>query len=262
MRPIIELEDVYYRYPGQKRFALQGLTLTLPAGETIAVIGRNGSGKSTFFLHCNGLYRPNTGVMRYEGQPIQYDHETLRALRQNVGICFQNPDDQLFSASVAQDISFGPLNLGFDEEDARRRVDAAAEFCEVTGLMDRATHALSGGEKARVALAGVLAMDPKVLIVDELMANLDPWVRLHIFDIFGRLHEQGKTIMLATHDLGVVEQWATYVVVMEHGQASFAGATRELLSNQALLARTGLAEIWHRECACTLVPSLIHSKAV
>ena len=121
MTPVIEFEDVYYRYPGQKRFALQGLTLALPAGEKIAVIGRNGSGKSTFFLHCNGLYQPHSGIMRYNGHQVKYDHESLRMLRQNVGICFQNPDDQLFSASVAQDISFGPLNLGLDQEETRRR---------------------------------------------------------------------------------------------------------------------------------------------
>jgi len=242
---IIEFEDVYYRYPGEKRLALEGLTLSLPAGEKIAVVGRNGSGKSTFFLHCNGLYRPETGVVRYAGRPLQYDRTRLRELRQLVGICFQNPDDQIFSASVEQDISFGPLNLGLDEAEARLRVHSAAEFCEISALLDRPTHALSGGEKARVALAGVLAMEPQVLIIDELMANLDPWVRLHIVGIFRRLQGQGKTIIMATHDLTLVEQWSTFVVVMEAGRALFAGPFDRLLGSDGLLEETGLGQVWH-----------------
>jgi len=244
MKPLIRLERVYYRYPGQQHFALEDFSVDVPAGEKIAVIGRNGSGKSTFFLHCNGLYRPHAGTVFFSGEPVDYSRAGLQTLRRHVGICFQNPDDQLFSASVAQDISFGPLNLGLEEGEARRRVEQAAEFCDVTGLLDRPTHALSGGEKARVALAGVLAMDPTVLIVDELMSTLDPWVRMPIFNIFARLHDDGKTIMLATHDLAVVEHWATHVIVMAEGRALFAGAPTALLSDAALLRETGLEQVW------------------
>jgi cobalt/nickel transport system ATP-binding protein len=257
VRPILEFNEVYYKYPGRQEYALDGLSVVVPSGEKIAVIGRNGSGKSTFFQHCNGLLRPSSGTVSFNSNVLRYDRMSLARLRQHVGICFQNPDDQLFSASVAQDISFGPLNLGLAEGDARRRVHQAAQFCEIGGLLDRPTHALSGGEKARVALAGVLAMDPELLIVDELMANLDPWGRLHIFDIFRRLQENGKTLMLATHDVAVVEQWATFVVVMERGQASFAGPARELLADESLLIRTGLAEIWPRACECTPVTSTV-----
>lgn len=244
MRPIIKFESVYYRYPGQQRFALADFSVDIPAGEKIAVIGRNGSGKSTFFLHCNGLYRPCAGLVRFAGDLVDYGRASLQTLRRHVGICFQNPDDQLFSASVAQDISFGPLNLGLKDGDARRRVEQAAEFCDVSGLLDRPTHALSGGEKARVALAGVLAMEPEVLIVDELMATLDPWVRLHILAIFERLHKQGKTIMLATHDLAVVERWATFIIVMAEGRSLFAGTPDMLLADVALLQETGLEQVW------------------
>ncbi len=253
MKPIIEFVDVYYRYPGQPRFALQGFSVQVPAGEKIAVIGRNGSGKSTFFLHCNGLYRPQAGAVFYDGKPLDYSRAGLQTLRRHVGICFQNPDDQLFSASVAQDISFGPLNLGLKDSEARRRVEQAAEFCDVTGLLDRPTHALSGGEKARVALAGVLAMDPDVIIVDELMSTLDPWVRLHIIAIFERLHRHGKTLMLATHDLTVVESWATYVIVMAAGRTLFAGSPATLLSDAALLHETGLEHVWSRAGEWTAV---------
>jgi len=244
MKSILRFEDVSYRYPGHQRLALNGFSLEVPVGEQIAVIGRNGSGKSTFFLHCNGLLRPHAGVVYYDGMPVGYGRDALQLLRQHVGICFQNPDDQLFSASVAQDISFGPLNLNLGEETVKQRVQSSAEFCEISDLLDRPTHALSGGEKARVALAGVLAMEPEVLIVDELMANLDPWVRVHIFDIFRRLHDEGKTILLATHDMAVVERWATFVVVMEQGRVLFAGPAVELFASDALLVETGLAEIW------------------
>jgi cobalt/nickel transport system ATP-binding protein len=241
---ILEFEDVSYRYPGQETLALQGFTLALPKGERIAFVGRNGSGKSTVFLHCNGLYRPESGVVRFDGSAIKHDRKSLRWLRQRVGIVFQNPDDQLFSASVGQDISFGPLNLGLDETEARHRVQMAAEMCEISHLLERPTHALSGGEKARVALAGVLAMDPDVLVADEVLSNVDPWVRLSILDILFRLHRQGKTLILATHNLEIAQSWASFVVVMNKGQAAFAGTLKDLLASDTLMAQTGLSEVW------------------
>lgn len=245
MTPIFEFRDVHYAYPAQQeRSALRGLNVTIPQGQKIAVVGRNGSGKSTFFLHCNGLYRPDSGQVRFKGELMAYNRKSLKRLRQQVGLVFQNPDDQLFSASVAQDISFGPLNLGLTESETRNRVLEAADLCEITGLLNRPTHALSGGEKARVALAGVLAMQPDVLVADELMSSLDPWVRLTIFDILQRFYDQGKTILMATHDLSVVRYWATYVVVMQDGQAVFAGTPKELLTNQTVLHETGLSQVW------------------
>ncbi|HMQ55851.1 MAG TPA: ABC transporter ATP-binding protein [Anaerolineae bacterium] len=247
MRPTLEFDQVYYRYAGQKKYALDGLTLTLPPGENIALIGRNGAGKSTFFLHCNGLYRPQAGQVRFAGQPLLYERQALKQLRRHVGIVFQNADDQLFSASVAQDISFGPLNLGLSQAEARHRVQMAADLCNIADLLDRPTHALSGGEKARVALAGVLAMDPDILISDELLSSLDPWVRLRMLDIFAQLRERGKTVIMATHDLKVVRRWASYVVVMDAGRAAFAGTPEHLLADQVLLTQTGLAQVWDGE---------------
>lgn len=247
MTPIFEFEDVHYCYPlqqGQQRAALHGFTLKVPEREKIAVVGRNGSGKSTFFLHCNGLYQPQSGQVKFKGQPMSYDRHSLKRLRQQVGLIFQNPDDQLFSASVAQDISFGPLNLGLSEAAARQRVQQAAEICEITHLLDRPTHALSGGEKARVAMAGVLAMEPEVLVADEPLASLDPWVRLTIFDILQKFFDQGKTILMATHNLSVVRYWASYVVVLEAGRVVFSGTPPQLLADKPLLEATGLAQVW------------------
>ena len=245
MQPILEFNHVFYTYPGQQQTALNDFNLVIPPGENIAIVGRNGAGKSTFFLHCNGLFKPDQGQVSFQGQPLAYDRRALQRLRQQVGLVFQNADDQLFSASVAQDISFGPLNLKLAETEVRHRVQMAAELCEVTELLERPTHALSGGEKARVALAGVLAMDPQLLVADELMATLDPWVRLTIFAILGRLHDQGKTILLATHNLQVIKSWASFVVVIAKGAVAFSGPPAELLDNQAVLEQTGLAKIWH-----------------
>lgn len=245
MTPVFEFKNVHYRYPVQQdRLALNDFSVKIPEGEKVAVVGRNGSGKSTFFLHCNGLYRPQSGEVYFKGQPLVYNRKSLKWLRQQVGLIFQNPDDQLFSASVAQDISFGPLNLGLDEAEARRRVQAAAELCEITDLLERPTHALSCGEKARAALAGVLAMEPEVLVADEPMASLDPWVRLTIFDILQRFYDQGKTILMATHNLSVVRYWASYVVVMEAGRVVFSGTPKALLTDKAILDETGLSKVW------------------
>lgn len=245
--PILEFEGVHYHYPVQltpRPGALHNFSVQVPAGEKVAVVGRNGSGKSTFFLHCNGLYQPHRGRVLFKGQPLRYDRQSLKQLRQHVGLVFQNPDDQLFSASVAQDISFGPLNLGLSEAETRRRVQQAADLCDIDHLLERPTHALSSGEKARVALAGVLAMEPELLVADELLSSLDPWMRLIIFEILQKLHDQGKTILLATHDLSVVRYWASYVLVLRAGQIAFAGPPDELLNNRALLDATELSLVW------------------
>ena len=209
MTPILALRAVHYRYAGRAAEALNGVDVTFPRGQRIALIGRNGSGKSTLMLHCNGILRPQQGAVMLDGQPVTYDRRGLLNLRRHVGLVLQNPDDQLFSASVRQDISFGPLNLGLDEAAARQRVDEVAELCQVTELLDRPTHALSGGEKARVALAGVLAMDPQLLVADEVAGGLDPWMRIALFDILNQLVERGKTVVLSTHDLAVARAGPT-----------------------------------------------------
>ncbi len=249
MKPLFEFRDVCYGYPGQDSLALRSLNATLPAGAKIAVVGRNGAGKSTLFLHCNGLYRPSSGQVYFKERALAYDRQFLRWLRQQVGMVFQNPDDQLFSASVAQDISFGPLNLGLSEEEARRRVAIAADMCEISHLLDRPAHGLSGGERARVALAGVFAMEPEVLVADEPLASLDPWMRLVFFDILQRFYDGGKTIIMATHNLSVVRCWASYVVVLQDGQVAFGGAPEDLLADHAMLDQTGLSRVWRQSRA-------------
>jgi cobalt/nickel transport system ATP-binding protein len=244
MMGILSLDEVSYSYPGREEHALDSASIELPAGKRIAFLGRNGSGKSTLFLHCNGILRPRAGAVRFMGKEIKYDRKSLANLRQQVGIVFQNADDQLFSASVGQDISFGPLNLGLSEEQARQRVEKAAKLCDIADLLDRPTHALSGGQKTRVALAGVLAMEPQVLLADEMTANLDPWMRRKVFQILDRLHQQGKTIILATHHIGVARRWSDLVAVMEAGKVIAFDEPDKIFKDRVLMGRTGLDLEW------------------
>lgn len=245
MTALLELKDVYFHYGGYAEPALRGVSLRLEAGQKVVLIGRNGSGKSTLLLHCNGILRPDSGTVQIAGQLVRYDRRSLQEVRRRVGIVFQNPDDQLFSASVAQDISFGPLNLGLGANETQRRVQAAAEVCEISDLLERPTHALSGGQKARVALAGILAMEPDLIIADEVTASLDPWMRQQILAIFERLVARGRTVLLATHELEVARHWADIVVVLDAGQIIAAGTPAHVFADQSLCERMGPMALWY-----------------
>jgi len=215
---LLELDNIHFNYPGSDQNALRGVSLAFPPGQRVTLIGRNGSGKSTLMLHCNGILRPQRGSLRLGGESVTYARASLTNLRRHVGLVLQDPDNQLFSASVVQDISFGPLNLGLSALEARARVQEAAELCDVVHLLERPTHALSGGEKTRVALAGVLAMRPSLLVADELINALDPWARQQVFAILDRLVQDGKTVLLATHDMDVAFGWGERVIWLEAGR--------------------------------------------
>lgn len=243
----LAFENVSYRYAGRDGSALDGVTVALPSNEKIALIGRNGSGKSTFFLHCNGVLKPSSGAVLLNGVAVDYGRAGLKKLRQTVGIVFQQADDQLFSASIEQDISFGPLNLGLSEAEARERVAEVMMSCDIRHLEGRPIHALSGGEKARVALAGVLAMRPEIILVDEPTASLDPLMRQQVFKIFDRLIGSGKTVVVATHEYEVARFWADFVVVMDQGKVLAAGYTDEVFGQVELLEKIGLNRPWYED---------------
>lgn len=243
MNLVLELDNVHYTYAETGQVVLRGVSLQLYAGQRVALIGRNGSGKSTLLLHCNGILRPQQGQIRVHGQVMSYTGPDIRLWRRQVGVIFQHADDQLFSANVAQDISFGLLNLGWTEATARARVAEVAAQCGVTHLLDRPIHALSGGEKARVALAGVLAMEPAVLIGDECLAALDPWMRQQLLGLFTDLATQGISILLATHDLHLAQTWAQRVVVLEQGTVVADLAAAQLFRDPRWLARTQLDQV-------------------
>jgi cobalt/nickel transport system ATP-binding protein len=241
MSALLEFDDLHYTFPGSAIPALRGASLSIASGQRIALLGRNGAGKSTLLLHANGILRPAAGQVRLDGAPLEYTRRGLLRVRRQVGLVFQNPDDQLFSASVLQDISFGPMNLGLSIADVRRRVAEAADLCGISNLLDRPTHALSGGQKSLVALAGVLAMAPRVLLVDETTSGLDPWMRHQIFAIFDRLVEQGVTVLLATHDLTVARQWADTVVVMHEGRVVASAPPMQVFADPDLRVLVGPA---------------------
>lgn len=231
-----EVEDLYYTYADGTP-ALQGLSLNALPHTRTAVLGANGSGKSTFLLHLNGLLTAQRGTVRIFGRPA--DRGNLPLIRRQVGFVFQNPDDQLFSTSVAEDVAFGPRNLGLEPAEVDRRVTRALQMVGVTHLAERPPHHLSLGQKKRAAIAGVLAMEPDLLVLDEPTASLDPAAVRLLMNLLDRLHAQGRTIVLATHDVDLAYAWADRVVVLAGGRLLAVG-TGELLQDEDLMLRASL----------------------
>ena len=245
MTPILEFEKVWYSYPSQTKPALKDLNLRLPQGKRVAVLGRNGSGKSTLFRLCNGQLKPDRGTLYFNGQPMDYSYDSLRNLRKQIGVVSQNPDEQMFSFDVRENIRFGLLNQGISEQKISWRVQQAAALCEITRLLDEPTHALSTGEKVRVALATVMVMNPDVLLIDEPTANLDPWMRREIFAILGNLYRRGKSIIITSHEVEVARHWADFVVIIDHGRIVTADTSKRLFANKRLLKRLGMEKPWY-----------------
>ena len=237
---VIEALDVSYTYDGNDERALDGLNLKIRRGTKVAFMGGNGSGKSTFFLCLNGIRRPDTGKIRIDGKAIEYTRKGLLEVRGRVGIVFQEPDDQLFSASVYEEISFGILNLGADEETARSEVESVIEELEITPFQDRPAHALSGGQKKQVAIADILVMHPEVMILDEPAAALDPKHTRKVQQIVDRLTEKGITVLMATHDIDYAYSWADEIVLMHEGRVLRHGTPEAVCADREALCEAGL----------------------
>ena len=237
---VIEAQDVSYTYDGNNERALDGLNLKIRRGTKVAFMGGNGSGKSTFFLCLNGIRRPDTGKICIDGEAIEYTRKGLLNVRGRVGIVFQEPDDQLFSASVYEEISFGILNLGADEETARSEVESVIEELEITPFQDRPAHALSGGQKKQVAIADILVMHPEVMILDEPAAALDPKHTRKVQQIVDRLTEKGITVLMATHDIDYAYSWADEIVLMHRGKVIRQGTPFEVCSDREALKAASL----------------------
>ena len=242
---ILEARHVSYSYGSGETPTLKDLSLSIRRGRRTAVMGANGSGKSTFFLCCNGILRPDEGQIYYNGQPLSYRKKDLLSLREKVGIVFQDPDMQLFCASVYQEISFGPLNLGLPREEAAREVEAVIRRLGITPFRHRPAHALSGGQKKQVALADILVMHPELLILDEPFAALDP-SHVHIIrDMIRDLEKDSSpsgplTVVIATHDTDFALEWADEVILFSEGQVLAQGAPASVLTDRELLARASL----------------------
>ncbi len=249
--PILVAEDLRFEYDGGFR-GLDGLGLTVERGRRMALVGANGAGKTTLLLHLNGTLKPQAGAVRVNGAPADYSRAGLTRWRQVVGLVFQNPDDQLFAGTVAQDVSFGPLNLGLSDDETRRRVDDALAALDISELSERPTHMLSYGQKKRAAIAGALAMRPEVLIIDEPLAGLDPSGAEHLDVVLRRLHAAGTTLILATHDMSLACAWADEVAVMREGTITAQGDPRAVMGDAELLHDCGLRVPWVLEVAAAL----------
>ncbi|MCC7104309.1 MAG: ABC transporter ATP-binding protein [Chloroflexi bacterium] len=239
--PVLEASDVTFAYPAGP-VALRNLSIAVPRGRRVAILGLNGSGKSTLLLHFIGILRPDRGAIRLDGEPIGYRRAQLAALRRRVGLVFQDPDSQLFAASVRQDISFGPLNLGWSEAVVRQRVEEAIDQAHIGPLADRPTHMLSGGEKKRVAIAGILAMQPEVILADEPTAGLDLESTARLMTLLNELHALGRTILISTHDVEFALGWADWLYVLHAGQLVAAGEPTRVLVSQDELERAHLVQ--------------------
>lgn len=236
---LLELDNVSFRYPDGS-IGLNGCSLAIARGSRNALIGANGSGKTTLFQHCNGLLRPQSGSVHYAGEPIDYSRGGLRRLRSTVGLVFQNPDHQLFSASVQEDVSFGPINLGLDEATVRRRVNEALHAVGMSDCAEKAVHNLSFGQKKRVCIAGVLAMQPELLVLDEPMAGLDHKMRTEFLAVLDGLHAQGITLLLATHDIDFAYRWADRIHLMAVGKCTASLDATDLAEKGDALSALGL----------------------
>lgn len=246
MNMSIRLENVNYIYgegSGQEKWALKNINLTIHDREFIGIVGHTGSGKSTLTQLLNGLEKPSSGTIYYNDEDIQADGYERRKLRQKVGLVFQYPEHQLFEVSVIKDVEFGPRNLGLSNlEIEKRSFDALKQVGLSDDLLDVAPFALSGGQKRRVAIAGVLAMQPEVLILDEPTAGLDPAGRDEILDLVARMHrERNMTVILVSHSMEDVAKYVERIIVMNHGQVMFDDTPKEVFRHYKELETIGLA---------------------
>lgn len=231
---ILETKNLSFQYPDGTK-ALNNINLRLQKGKKISFLGVNGSGKSTLFLNFNGVLKPTSGELVFKGNEVKYNHKALMELRKNIGIVFQDPDSQLFSANVYQEVSFGAMNLKLDKEEVVKRVDEALIDTGMTKFKDKAVHFLSYGQKKRVSIADILVMKPEVIVFDEPTSSLDPKHSKQIVEIFNNLNEKDITVILSTHDVELAYSWSDYIIVMKDGEVACVGTPYVIFSNDDLI---------------------------
>jgi len=239
---VFQLDAVTYKY--ESLTAVDAVSLSIESGTRIALLGANGSGKSTLLRLLDALYFAESGSVSFRGQALtEQEFEDDRFafdFRRRVGLVFQDPDAQLFNPTVFDEVAFAPLQMRWTKQEIFQRVNDAMDLMQIADLKDRPPHRLSGGEKKRVALASVLVLDPEVLLLDEPTAALDPRSQSQIIDLLIGWGGSGKTVITATHDLGVVEDTADYCYVLEKGRVTASGTPNEILRDGHLLARANL----------------------
>lgn len=237
---LFRIENLVHQY-SDGTIALDDVSLSLEKGERIALLGTNGSGKTTLLNHFNAILKPTSGKIFFEDKPLEYDAKALLELRRRVGFVFQDPNDQLFAPTVKQDVAFGPLNLGFPPEQVKKVVDSALETVGMSEFKEKPPHFLSLGQKKRVALAGVLAMEPEIIIMDEPTSNLDPRATSEILHLLLQLNkEKGITLLLATHDVDMVPLFANKLFILRKGKLVCEGKPQEIFSKTELIREVNL----------------------
>lgn len=224
----IEINNLSFSYPDGKT-ALENVNLSVAEGETVGIVGANGAGKTTLILHLNGILRGN-GTIKIAGMDL--NKKNVGKIRSKVGLVFQNPEDQLFSPTVFDDVSFGPLNMKIPKDEVIKRTTDALEMVEMRGFENRSAYHLSEGEKKRISIATVLSMNPEILVLDEPTSNLDP---KHRRELIGLLKNLGKTLILVSHDLEAVLDLCERTVLMNKGKIVADGKTRDLLNDEKLM---------------------------
>lgn len=240
---ILETKNLGYNYPDGTK-ALENINLKIYDGDMIALMGPNGAGKSTLFFQFNGIFEPTEGTVEIDGETLKYDKKSLLKARSKVGIVFQNPDDQLFAPTVLEDVSFGPMNMGLSEEEVKRRSMDALEKVGMAEYINKPPHHLSGGQKKRVAIAGILAMSPKIMVLDEPTSGLDPNGASNIMQLLYDLNSEGMTIIVSTHDVDLVPIYSDDIKVLSKGHLIKEGSCEEIFSDLDVIERANLRLPW------------------
>lgn len=232
---VIKVDALSFRYP-DGHVALDNISFAVAPNEKIALIGPNGAGKSTLLLHLNGILRSSEGSILVNGLPLADNN--LGQIRAWVGMVFQNPDDQLFSPRVYQDVAFGPLHMGLPDDEVKVRVEQALAAVDMSNFANRTSYHLSVGEKKRIAIATVLSMEPKILALDEPSAGLDPRARRNLIRLLGSLDHQA--LLISTHDMRLAAELCSRIIVLDQGRVVAAGPSTEILNNRDLMESHGL----------------------
>ncbi len=240
---MLNMEKVTYVYE-DKTIALKDVSIDLNKGNKIGIIGSNGAGKSTLFLNFVGIYKPNKGKISFYDENIRYDKKYLHELRKKVGIVFQDPDRQIFYSNVYDDVAFGLRNIGLKEDEVKKRVDKALKSVGAYEFKDKPVHFLSHGQKKRVAMAGVLAMDNEIIFFDEPTAGLDPVVTESVVNILEEICSNGKKIVISSHDMDLIYKVCDYIYVLNKGEVIGEGKIEEIFLRDDVLKMAGLTQPW------------------
>lgn len=235
----LSTENLSFTYPDGTQ-ALKNINIEIEKGEKVAIIGPNGAGKSTLFSHFNGLTEPTSGCVKIEGKPISFEKDELLKVRQKVGIVFQDPNDQLFAPTVKEDIAFGPMNLGLSYDEVEKRVEDALKMVGMENYENKTPHHLSGGQQKRIAIAGIIAMKPELMILDEPTAGLDPDGVEKVLNIMNQLNEEGMTLIISSHDIDMISKYADKIFVLYNGEIIESGNKNKIFSDMELLKKAHL----------------------